>query len=133
MNLPFFAADTLGCTLYAVKSGLIANEVHQMPFGPWRVDLSIDVTSDLMSGTEIGLWVTLGKRLQTYLIVRDKESWLLVFDDTLLKECGARTGFGSPTVKERVVEVKPAVKGVFLWKGDSWSRVQYDGTHTMGG
>lgn len=132
MNLPFFAADTLGCTLYAVKGGLVANEVHQMPFGPWRVDLAIDVTSDLMSGTEIGLWVTLGKRLQTYLIVREKESWMLVLDDTLLKECGARTGFGSTTVAERVVEIKPAVKGIFRWAGDSWSRVQYDGS-TMGG
>lgn len=132
MNLPYFAADTLGVTLHAVRAGLVANEVHEMGWGPWRIELPIDVTSDVMSGHEVGLWVTLAKTLRIYLIIRDKESWLLVLNEQALRECGERTGFASRTVKERILEIKPAVKGVFHWKGSDWKKVQYDVT-TVGG
>ena len=132
MNLPYFAADTLGVTLYATKTNLVAKEVHEMVMGPWRMELPIDVTSDVVMGHEIGLWVTLAHTLRAYLIIREKESWLLVLNEPLLKECGERTGFASPTVKERVLEIKPAVKGVFHWAGSSWKKVQYDGS-TVGG
>lgn len=132
MNLPYLAADTLGVTLHAMKTGLVAKEVHEMALGPWRMELPIDVTSDVIAGHELGLWVTLSQSLRTYLIIREKESWLLVLNEKTLRECGERTGFAAQTVKERVLEIKPAVKGVFHWKSDRWSSVQYDGS-TVGG
>ena len=133
MNLPFFAADTLGVTLHAVKTGLKASEVHQIELGPWRLDLSIDVDSDLMSGSEVSLWVTLAKSLQLYLIIREKESWLLVLDPAQLERIHAYNGIQSAKVSTRVLELKPAIRGVFLWRGAGWSRVQYDSAAMGGG
>jgi hypothetical protein len=109
-----------------VKSQLVASEVHKVQLGPWRLELPVDVTSDLFAMKELSFWVTLAKRLRLYVIIREKENWLFVLDEALLKEC-ERTGFVGQTVKARVLEIKPAVKGVFVWQGSSWNRVQYDG------
>jgi hypothetical protein len=122
MDLPFFAADTLGVTLYQVGSQLVANETHQVRFGPWRVELPVDVSSDVSGGAELGFWVTLAKRLQLYVIIKERENWLFVLDKDKLKEC-EKTGFVGRTVKERVKEIKPAITDVFHWVGNGWERV----------
>ena len=58
----------------------MANEVHPMALGPWRLELPVDVDSDILSGHELSFWVTLGKVLHLYVIVREKECWLFVLD-----------------------------------------------------
>lgn len=132
MNLPYFAADTLGVTLYSMQSKLVANEVREIRLGPWRIDLPMDVTSDILTNHELGFWVTLAKTLRLYVIVREKENWLFVLNEASLKDCGAKTGFAGQTIKDRVLELKPAITGVFHWKGSTWEQVQYDGSSGMG-
>lgn len=122
MDLGFFAADTLGVTLYQVEGALVANEIHQTKLGPWRVELPIDVTSDVPGGAELGFWVTIAKKLRLYVIIRERENWLFVLDEAALKEC-EKTGFVGRTTKARVQEIKPAIRGVFHWTGASWERV----------
>lgn len=122
MDLPFFAADTLGVTLYQVDGTMLANEVHQIRLGPWKIDLPVDVMSDVLGATEMGFWVTLAKKLRMYVIIREKENWLFVLDNARLKEC-EKTGFVGRTVKARVAEIKPSIAGVFHWTGNAWERV----------
>ena len=125
MNLGYFAADTLGVTLYGVDGGLKASEVHQLKMGPWRVDLPIEVQSDILGSTELGFWVTIANRLRLYSIIKEKENWLFVLNEDKLKECGKKTGFAALSVKERVQEFKPAIVAMYRWKDDEWRRVQY--------
>lgn len=132
MDLAYFAADTLNVTLYQINSQLQAKEVHEATLGPWRMDLPVDVTSDIMSGTELGFWVTLGRTLHLYVVIRERENWLFVFNKVALRACGRNTGFAADTVKGRIKEFKPAIKAVFGWKNDEWVRVEYDGAHGRG-
>ena len=84
--------------------------------------------SDILSGAEVGFWVTLDKSLQAYVVVREKENWLFVLNAVELSECERQTGFEAQTVKERVVEIKPAIRGVFKWTvADGWQKVQLEG------
>lgn len=133
MELGYFAADTLGVTLHQIKDTLIANEVHPITLGPWRMDLSVEVTSDILTGTELGFWVTLAKRIPLYLIVREKECWLFVLDAQKRK---ALTLEYDPSLeaRDRIVtrakQLKPTFRAVFKWKGGEWSQVEYTGTST---
>ena len=128
MDLGYFAADTLGLTLYRVGSTLKASEVHQIRMGPWEVDLPVEVISDIVTGTEASFWVTLNHTLRLYVIVRDKENWLLAFDADKLRACGEASGFLGITTKARIAECKPAIVGVFKWSGSEWNRIAYDGS-----
>jgi hypothetical protein len=132
MNLPYFAADTLGVTLYLIKNRLTASETHPLLLGPWRVDMDVDVQSDIFRATELGFWVILEKTLRLYVIIREKESWLLVLNTRELQKCGEKTGFAGELVKDRIAEIKPAIKGTFRWKNDAWEHVQYDGSPMEG-
>jgi hypothetical protein len=127
MSLPYFAADTLGVSLYQVKSQLVANEVHQMFLGPWRMDLPIDVRSDVLSGVEAGFWVTLNGMLRLYVVVKEQESWLFVLNTEKLREVGKHTGFAGKSALARTVELKPAIRGVFRWKSNRWTSMPYEG------
>lgn len=126
MDLGYFAADTLGVTLYQIQSRLVAHEVSKLTLGPWQMDLHIHVESDILSGRELGFWVTLAKSVRLYVIVRDKENWLFILNATRLKKCGEQTGFAGETTKERVKELKPAIAGVFHWEDGRWSKIEYD-------
>lgn len=133
MELGYFAADTLGVTLYQIESRLVAIEVQTLQWGPWHVDMRMDVESDLLTGTECAFWVTLSKTLRLYVIVRQSENWLLVLNTPALEQCGAQTGFEAATVKGRVLEIKPAIRAVFQWTNTTpnaaeWKQVQYDGS-----
>ena len=133
MELGYFAADTLGVTLYQIKGTLVANEIHPITLGPWRLDLPVDVDSDILSGTELGFWVTLGKTLHLYVVVREKQCWLFVLNKKAIRECEQATMFAGQTLKERIVEIKPAIRAAFRWKGVEWEQVEYDGaTHGRG-
>lgn len=127
MNLAFLAADTLGVTLYQVKSQLKASEIHHIKLGAWRIEMQIDAVSDVIQGHEAGFWVTLNKTVHLYVIVRESENWLFVLDSEALKVCGGLSGFVGLTTKDRVLEFKPAIKGVFRWQGQSWEKIQLDG------
>lgn len=124
-DLGYFAADTLNMTLYQIKGQLIAEEIHPLGLGPWRMELPIKVESDILSGTELSFWLTLGKSLHLYLVVREKENWLFVLDRDRLETCE----LASQTAKGRVEDIKPAIRGVFRWKQDVWMPVEYD-AHT---
>jgi hypothetical protein len=128
MNLPYFAADTLGVTLHLVKGRLVASEMHPLFMGPWRVDQRIDVESDVMSTTELGFWVTIERTLRLYVVIREKENFLFVLHMTTLKECGQKTGFAGTTVKDRMLEFAPAIKGIFRYEAEKWTKVEYDGS-----
>jgi hypothetical protein len=125
MNLGYFAADTLGVTLYAVDSGLKANEVHTLRMGPWRLDMPVEVQSDLLGNTELGFWVTVMKKLRLYAIIKEKECWLFVLNEAKLKECGEKTGFVALSVKIRIQEIKPAIVAVFRWRDPEWQRIKF--------
>ena len=127
MTLGYFAADTLGVTLYQMRGQLIANEVHQTTLGPWQLDLPIEVDSDIISGVEIGFWVTVGRTLSLYVVVREKENWLFVLNREALAQAERDTRFAATKVVERLKEIKPAIKGVFRWRNDAWTPVEYDG------
>lgn len=127
MNLAYFSADTLGVTLYQVKAQLIAEEVHPIHVGPWNIDLPVKVESDILSGTEIGFWMIVGKVLNLYAVVREKENWLFVLNTDALQACEAQTRFEADTVKDRILEFKPAIRAVFKWQNDEWIRMKYDG------
>jgi hypothetical protein len=134
MELGYFAADTLGMTLYQNQGRLAASEIHQITLGPWRMGMQMDVESDLLGGRELGFWVTLSKTLRLYAVVRQSENWLLVLSTPLLEQCGAKTGFEAATVKGRILEIKPAILAVFHWSttSEGWRQVQYDGsTHAV--
>ncbi len=123
MDLAYFAADTLGVTLHQVKDKLVANETHELRFGSWRIEAAIDVESDCMTGTELGFWVTVAKKLKLYVIIKSKESFMFVLDDVKLSELQKEIGFVNQTAKGRVQEFKPAIRGVYHWKDQSWRKV----------
>lgn len=129
MDLGYFAADTLGVTLYQINAQLVATDVRQVQWGPWQIELPVSVTSDILSGREVGFWVTLAKTLRLYIIIRDKENWLFILNATRLQKCGEQTGFAGETTKERIKELKPAIVGVYHWQGAGWNRVEYDSVH----
>lgn len=129
MDLGFFAADTLGVTLYQTKGKLQGGEVRQFKCGPWRFDLDVDVESDVLGAVELGFWVTLAKTIRLYAIIKEKENWIFVLDAAKLKACGAKTGFEALTVKGRMGEIKPAVQAVYRWRDAGWERVQYSGAN----
>ena len=119
-DLGFFAADTLGVALYQVKGQLVAHELHTIPWGPWRVELPIHVESDIISGVELGFFVKAGP-LSFYMVVKEKESWLLLLE-------GSKPTIGTAvTLKGRMGELTPMIRGIFRWNGAEWKRVEYDG------
>ena len=127
MDLGYFAADTLGMPLYQIQSRLVGSDVRQMQLGPWQIDMSLQAESDILSGREVGFWLTVAKSIRLYVIIRDKECWLFVLNAAKLKTCGEQTGFSGETTKERIKEVKPAIVGVFHWEESKWTQVEYDG------
>lgn len=127
-DLGYFAADALQMTLYQIKGQLISHEVHPMTLGPWQMELPIEVESDVMTPTELGFWLTLGKALHGYLVVREKECWFFVLNAYALETCE----LASHTAKGRIEDIKPAIRGVFRWKHDEWLHMQYHGTPTVG-
>lgn len=132
-NLAFFAADCLGTTLYQLDGKLEASEVRKIMLGAWKIDLSVDVKSDIINGKELTFWATLAKQLQVYVIVREDHCWLLVLDTKELRKCGKKTGFAAETVRERVLEFKPAIRATFQWEKDRWGRVLSDCDNSLGG
>ena len=131
-DLPYFAADILGVTLHQTAGKLVSNEVHQFPFGSWRLELPIKVESDEVGGNEMAFWVTLAKRLNLYLVVRSKESILFVLDEDQLQECERKTRFEGVTVKQRVAEFKPAIRGLYQWKEHAgWRKVGGGGSYVI--
>lgn len=112
----------LGMTLYQLNGGLMASELRQLTWGPWKIDLQTDAESDLINGKEMTFWVTLAKKLKMYVVVREKECWLILLDLKILKKCG-KAGFIGETLKERIVEFKPAAIAFYQWKKEKWSEV----------
>ena len=128
-NLLYFAADTLGTTLYHLDSGVVkGHEARTMPLGPWKVPLDLDVTSDFITPTVTSFWMTLGASLRCYAIIKSHTSWIIVLDTDLLKGVGADTLFAATTLHRRIHEIAPAIKGVFKWSLDKWESVAYDET-----
>lgn len=125
MELGYFAADTLGLTLYQIKDTLVAQEIHGMTLGPWKFDLPVDVRSDLLAGTGLGFWVTVAK-IPLYVVVKEKSCWLFVLDPVHLKWLRDGHAIQSEVLKTRVLELKPAIKAVFNWRGHEWIHVEYD-------
>lgn len=126
-TLGYFAADTLGVTLYQLRDQLRAEEVHTLTLGPWQIDLPLVVESDILAPTEVGFWVTVGRTLTLYVIIKDKENWLFVMDREALAERERLTQFAATTVTDRIGEFKPAIRGIFRWTKDAWKVVEYDG------
>ena len=122
MDLGYFAADTLGVTLYQIQSRLVANEVHPIHLGPWNVEMTVDVESDILTGTELSFWVTLAKAVRMYVVIRDKENWLFILNSATLRKCGAKNGFEGSTIKARILEIKPAIVAAFHWDGKEWEQ-----------
>jgi len=125
MNLGYFAADTLGVTLYQVKDKLQASEVHQLKMGPWRVELPVEVISDVLGGVEFGFWVKIAEKLKLYAIIKEKECWLFVLNEAKLKVCGEQTGFAALTVKERIQEIKPSIVAIYRWRDPEWQKIKF--------
>lgn len=126
-DLGYFAADTLQMTLYQIDGRLVSHEVHPLGLGPWRLELPIEVESDILGAKELSFWLTLGKSLHAYLVVREKENWLFVLNREKLETCE----LASYTAKGRVDDIKSAVCGAFRWANDGWTPVEYDGgTHS---
>lgn len=132
MNLPYFAADTLGVTLYLVEGRLTTLEPHSIFFGPWQIEVDISVESDVLSPFELGLWVTINDALRLYLVVRDKENLLFVLNTDALRECGKQSGFAATSVGGRLEEIKTAIRGTFRWHADQWVHVVYDQGSSIG-
>jgi hypothetical protein len=125
-SLPFFAADTLGMTLYQTGNTLQATEFHKLAMGPWRVETKFEAVAPLNAGRELTFWVKVNDRLPLYVIVRDKECWMLVFDPTILAPLLKHASEEGTSLKAFIVAVKPAIKRIFCWKGDNWFTVAYD-------
>lgn len=119
MGLPFFAADTLGMTLFQIDGNLEATEIRKLAFGPWRVDFKINAQSDIMNGKEISFWLKMAA-LRMYVIIREQEAWLVVIGP----HDGKFTGYNPVvTVQERLVQMRPAIKGMFHYSKDTWTQI----------
>lgn len=119
-QLAFFAADTLGLTLYQMDALLTGAETRVMPLGPWLVDLKQKATSDIITPRELSFWVIYGQ-LQLYLVVREKECYLMVLD--AFKMAHVQSTPTLPSVEARLTELKPAVCATFHWDGVEWKKV----------
>lgn len=128
-NLAFFSADTLGMILHQMKDGsLKGQEIRKIPMGPWNIEVEIEAQSDLISGTRVSFWVTIAKTLRLYLVVSDIKISIMVLDPVLLKECMKEAG-SVATIRDRVVEIKPAMKALFQHEDSKWGRVLLEGKH----
>lgn len=125
MSLVYFAADMLGMTLYQIDGKLSSSEVRQLKWGPWNVDLQVDAESDIINGKEMTFWVTMAKRLRLYTVVREKECWMFVLDSNQMKKFDKK-GYVGTSLKERLLEFRPAVRAFFRWHKDRWSEVPLD-------
>ncbi len=131
-NVQFFSADTLGMVLHPVGNVFKALEIRTLPLGTWDIPLEMDALSDLITPKAMTFWLKAGK-LPLYVVVRDGDAWVLVLGEGALKVCGAKTGFAATTLKGRIQEMLPAIRGVFQWQGDQWEEVKYDRSFTIGG
>jgi hypothetical protein len=126
-SLAFFAADTLGMTLYQVHGSLQATEFHKLHVGPWRVDVKIEaMTPNMGTSKELTFWLKVNDRLPLYAIIRERECWLIVLNPALLQPLLKKAAEEQTTLKEFIVAIKPAVTRIFRWKGDNWTVVAYD-------
>lgn len=125
-SLAFFAADTLGMTLYQVHGTLQATEYHKLEMGPWRIDTKIEAIAPMVTGKELTFWIKVNDRLPLYVIIREKECWMMVFDPIILRPLLKKAVEQETTLKEFIVAVKPAIKRIFRWQGGDWAIVAYD-------
>ena len=123
MSLSFFAADTLDMTLYAVKDQLLSTEFRKLGFGPWRFEAKFEAVSDLVTAKELTFWLTVNGQLPLYLVVKEKECWLMVCDPAVLKPL--RKQAKGQSLREAIATLKPAVKKVFHWKDGMWLTVTF--------
>lgn len=127
MSLPYFAADTLGMTLYQVNGHLESTEFRKLPWDGWKLDVKFEAVSDALnikaSARELTFWVKVHDRIPCYVIVRERESWFFVFDPVALKPL--LKSYDGDTLEEMITAVKPAMKRAFRWKGDIWQTVAY--------
>lgn len=107
-------------TLFNVAGILKGSEERQLALGPWKIPVQVDAVSDLITPKAATYWMTLANMLRLYLIVKEHECWLLVLDPVTLKAIGEKTGFDADTVTMRLSEIRPAIKGQFLWEHDRW-------------
>jgi hypothetical protein len=123
-NLGFFAADTLGTTIYQVPEGLVGADERTFRLDAWYLKMPLAVQSDLITPREITFWVRIGL-LPLYLIVRERECWLFVTTP------GTPEAISTPatTITARIAEMRPRIVAVFTWSGDhnsskqSWRQV----------
>jgi len=127
-SLPFFAADMLGLTLFAIEDTLEAAEIRNLKVGPWRVPVQMDARKDIATNKELTFWVQIAG-LRLYAIVRETEQFLIVLDAAVVKTCEKETGFKATKLNARIAEIQPAMRTVFKWEqtGGHWKQVQYDG------
>lgn len=124
-SMAFFAADMLGMTLYQVDGGLKSSEIHQIKWGPWNVEVLVEAKSDIICGREITFWVTMAKKLRLYVVVRDKECWLMMLDSERMKKCDKK-GYVGETLNSRFLEILPAVSEFYSWRNDKWTQTPLD-------
>lgn len=131
MSLLFYAADTLHTTLHQLKDGrVVGKELRKIPFGPWQIDVLVDVQSDFVKEERLSFWVTI-EHLHLYVVLStadndDKSSlWLVLFNTDKLEKVRSQGGFTADTLKGRLAEIKPLTKDVFQWTSkDFWHKVQ---------
>lgn len=124
-TLGFLSADTLGLTIHQTKEGeLVGGETRVLSLGPWNIDVPVTAQSDIINSREISYWVQVG-RMRMYVIVRMNDVWVVVLSANKLKE-REKTGFVGTVIRERIVEIKPAAKGVFKWTESDKQWRRYD-------
>jgi len=129
----FYAADTLGMTLYQLDGKLVSSEIRPIRLGPWNVNLQLDAVSDLVTAKGLTFWLTLGVKtppitplLQFYLIVREKESWMIALDaEVVALAADMRPYREGLTIPERMDDLEPAIKAMYHWtvESDQWDVV----------
>lgn len=127
-SLPFFAADTLGMTLYEKQGEFRAEEARIIHFGPWKVELKIEVESDLINTKECTFWVRFSPTLWMYFVIREKENWIFAIDCkklALTKKTLKKYTVGE-TAKEMVNGLQVGIAGVFRWKHEEWKELDVE-------
>jgi hypothetical protein len=125
-NLSYLAADALNIPLTKDRKSEALSGFERKPFtfGPWHLDVWVHVRQDIHTNKEVGLFVSMTKRLWAYLMVDSRYTRLHIFDAIAAGiNLDNSYEFGGSHVKGTLEKLQPYITATFSYDEVGWRRL----------
>ncbi len=126
-SLPIYAiADTVGIRLGRdVHGRLRGHKNMDLLLGPWTLNTDVLVEHDFQNAQAAAVWLKLRKHLWAYVLCKDKQLYLVLFDASVVKLVTADIHlFATGKLTESLAKIEVGAVASFLFV-DQWTACDF--------